>query len=99
MQSNFLFDNLIIADDFDTVQLWIQQTWDIKHSIEMAANSPYFRGIFNSFLELLKDKPWLWSIIVIFVLLLNFVIYIFCCKKKDRASIQKKMDEVPPDDK
>jgi len=98
MQSDIVFDNIIIADELDTVQQWTQQTWNIKHSKELASETSNISGMFNSFMNVMKEKPWLWAVIAVAVILINVVIYFLCCRKVDKTAIQKKTDEVVPDD-
>ena len=102
MQSDILFDNLIIADDLSIVQTWVQQTWDLKHEKEAKASSVVsgISGLWKSFMDATQDKPWLWVIVVVAVLLPIIMIYLLCCSggKTDAAASYKKTDEVLPDD-
>jgi len=102
MQSDILFDNIIIADDMSVVTQWTLQTWDLKHTKEVK-NDPSaggISGLWKSFTDTTKEKPWLWAVVVVAVLLPIIMIYLLCCTggKEDHAAIYKKTDEVLPDD-
>lgn len=103
MQSDILFDNIIIADDLYTVNQWTAQTWDVKHAKEVQ-NDPGalggISGLWNSFMETTSEKPWIWIIVVIAVMLPIVMIYLLCCTggKDADAARYKKTDEVLPDD-
>lgn len=103
MQSDILFDNLIIADDMSIANQWTVQTWDLKHSKEASSGSVAsgISGLWNSFMEATQDKPWLWIVVVVALLLPIVMIYLLCCSggaKDDAAARYKKTDEVVPDD-
>jgi len=102
MQSDILFDNMIIADDLSIVNQWTLQTWDLKHTKEAKDSSAAagISGLWKSFLDTTQEKPWLWIVVVIAVLLPIIMIYLLCCSgsKTDAAAIYKKTDEVVPDD-
>jgi len=97
MQSDIVFDNIIITDDVSLVQQWTHQTWDLKHSRELAS-SPNVSGMLKSFMDTMNEKPWLWVVVVLAVALPIILIYFLCCRKDDKTAITKKTDEVLPDD-
>ena len=99
MQSEILFDNIIIADDLTLVNKWTLETWDLKHNKEVK-NDPSAGGIWKSFMDATQEKPWLWIIVVLVALLPIVMIYFLCCTggKEDKTAIYKKTDEVLPDD-
>lgn len=99
MQSEILFDNIIIADDLSLVNQWTLQTWDLKHAKEVK-DDPNAAGMLKSFLATMNEKPWLWVVAVLVAVLPLVMIYFLCCSggKEDKAAIYKKTDEVLPDD-
>merc|ERR1712076_214854 len=97
MQSEILFDNIIIADDLSLVEQWTLQTWDLKHSKEVASD-PNSSGMWKSFMDTMNEKPWLWVVVVLAIALPIILIYFLCCRKGDKVAISKKTDEVLPDD-
>jgi len=100
MQSNILFDNIIIADDVSTIAQWTAQTWDIKNVNEVANEPSAVGGLIQSFTEAASDKPWLWVVAVAAILLPLILIYVFCLSssKDDSVAHQKKTDAPVPDD-
>jgi len=103
MQSDIVFDNLIIADDMAIANQWTLQTWDLKHTKEAkdTASGGGISGLWQSFMDATQDKPWLWVVVVVAVLLPIIMIYLLCCtggSKNDAAATYKKTDEVLPDD-
>lgn len=102
MQSDIVFDNLIIADDLSIVNQWTSQTWDLKHAKEAkdTASGGSIRGLWQSFMDATHEKPWLWIVVAVAVLLPIIMIYLLCCSggKSDTAAVYKKTDEVLPDD-
>jgi calnexin len=102
MQSDILFDNLIIADDLSIANQWTLQTWDLKHAKEAKDSSVVggIGGLWKSFMDTTQEKPWLWAVLVIAILLPIIIIYLLCCtgSKTDAAATYKKTDEVLPDD-
>lgn len=99
MQSEILFDNIIIADDLSLVNQWTLQTWDLKHAKEVK-DDPNAAGMLKSFLATMNEKPWLWVVAVLVAVLPLVMIYFLCCSggKEDKAAVYKKTDEVLPDD-
>lgn len=102
MQSDILFDNLIIADDLSIANQWTLQTWDLKNAKEAKDGSVVsgIGGMWKSFMDTTQEKPWLWAVLVVAILLPIIMIYLLCCtgSKSDAAATYKKTDEVLPDD-
>jgi len=99
MQADITFDNIIIVDDVDLAEQWTRQTWDLKHQEEVAAEPSAVAGLWNTVKEATDERPWLWIIVVIALLLPILLIYFFCFGgKEDKDAIRKKTDEVTPDD-
>jgi len=47
-----------------------------------------------------EEKPWIWAVVIVAILLPIIMIYLLCCtgSKDDNAAVYKKTDEVLPDD-
>jgi calnexin len=97
MQSDIAFDNIILSTDQSVVDQWTAQTWDLKQLKEGGGKSAA-QGMFDSVVSATEDKPWLWLIYVVVILLPFVLIYTFCFPSKDKTSDRKKTDEPTPDD-
>lgn len=103
MQSDILFDNIILASDQGTIDQWTAQTWDLKRKTEVAGEKGAAASMFSSLYQATEDMPWLWVVYAIVVLLPFVLIYVFCFPNKDKsataaAADRKKTDEPCPDD-
>jgi len=99
MQADILFDNLLVADDLSLADQWTLQTWDLKHTQEVNKEPGVVGGLWNNIQEATQERPWLWVIFVVLVLLPFVLIYFFCFGgKEDQDAIRKKTDEPTQDD-
>jgi len=99
MQSDIAFDNIILASEQSTVDTWTTQTWDVKNLAEAAPSAASSaKSMFDSVIQATEDKPWLWAIYIIVILLPFVLIYTFCFPSKDKSGERKKTDEASPDD-
>jgi calnexin len=99
MQSDILFDNLIISDDQGIVDQWTVQTWEMKRKEEKSSDSS-MSGLFENFKDAAEEKPWLW-IVAVACLFVPIVLIIYFCtgsSKTDEAGRRKKTDEPQADD-
>lgn len=98
MQSDIIFDNLIISDDQSIVDQWTIQTWELKSTQEISSSS--LVGLWGSFKDAAEEKPYLWVVAVaaIFVPILLIVAFCIRSSKPDEAGRRKKTDEPQPDD-
>lgn len=98
MQSDILFDNLIIADDQSIVDQWTVQTWEMKRQQEKSNSA--VAGMWESFLEATEERPWLWVVVIACIFVPIVLIIYFCtgASKPDEVGRSKKTDEVQPDD-
>jgi len=97
MQSDITFDNIILATDQSTVDKWTSQTWDLKNQKQGGAESSA-KNVFDSVVQATEDKPWLWAIYILVILLPFVLIYTCCFPSKDKDAERKKTDEPSPDD-
>ena len=98
MQSDIAFDNLIVSDDESLVNQWTLQTWELKHEKEVADTPNALVSLWNSWQETTNEKPWLWIVAVVAILLPFVLIYIFCFPSKDSVAERKKTDVVVSDE-
>jgi len=99
MQSDILFDNLIIADDQSIVDQWTVQSWEMKRKQEKSSDSSV-TGMWENFMEATEEKPWLWIVVIacIFVPIVLLVYFCTSSSKSEEVSRRKKTDEPTPDD-
>lgn len=100
MQSDILFDNLIITDDQSILDQWTVQSWELKRQKEKSSDSS-MTGMWEKFLEATEEKPWLW-VVVVASIFIPIVLLVYCCtgpsKADDAVGRRKKTDEPQPDD-
>ncbi|OWF46265.1 calnexin-like isoform X2 [Mizuhopecten yessoensis] len=100
MNDDIVFDNFLITDDKSVAEQWAAQTWEIKSAQEKAKSSG--RSVVDAVLDATKDRPWLWAVILIVVVLPIVLIIAYCCmSKSEPEKIQghkKKTDEASPDE-
>ncbi|RMX56533.1 hypothetical protein pdam_00007231 [Pocillopora damicornis] len=87
MTPDILFDNFIITNDKSVADKWASDSWVKKNG-----------GIVNNLLEATNERPWLWVLFVI-VVILPFVLIAACCfpGSKSDAAKKKKTDEPTED--
>ncbi|KHN71141.1 Calnexin [Toxocara canis] len=103
MSDNIVIDNIYVGDDIDDAEDFAAQTFTIKHNQESAyesAMSPN-EGVLRHLLDATEERPWLWAVYVLAVLLPIVVIAVVCFGRRGRSSAAadyKKTDEPQPDD-
>lgn len=104
MSSGIVFDNIIIADDIDRVREFARQTFNIKVDQEKLfdaiANPSNIQNFWTSIKQAIEDKPWLWAVVALVILVPLILLSIFCFGKKSASSAShpKKTDEPQPDE-
>lgn len=100
MTDNIYFDNFIISDDEIVCNQFSLDSWVIKKDLE-SRGSGSADSVIDALVNATKDKPWLWALYVLVVLVPCILVVVFCCggksDKKDEG-LKKKTDEVTPDD-
>ncbi|XP_052794942.1 calnexin-like isoform X2 [Mya arenaria] len=101
MTDEIVFDNFIITDDREEHTTWLQQTWEKKNNAELYSSggtSALVQGI----LDVTQDRPWLWAVFLVVVVLPVVLLVAYCCISKDKSedidAARKKTDEPSPDD-
>ncbi|KAH7731858.1 CNX-1 protein [Aphelenchoides avenae] len=103
MSSGIVFDNIIIATDENVARDFARQTFNIKvdHEKLLEKVSNPSTGIVDSVLAATEEKPWLWAVLIVAVLLPIIGISIYCFGRKstkDTSGRAKKTDDAEPDD-
>lgn len=103
MTPDILFDNFIIANDKYVADKFAADSW-VKKNIKETYGGDEEGGIVSNLMEATNERPWLWVLFII-VIILPFVLIAACCfpgSKSDAAAKKKKTDEptedVPPED-
>lgn len=102
MNDEILFDNFLITDELEVARAFSADSWEIKSNEERAASSA--GGIWQTLMSAAEQRPWLWAVYVV-VLLLPIVLLSICLcpkagpiKPEDMEALRKKTDEASPDD-
>ncbi|XP_067663080.1 calnexin-like isoform X1 [Haliotis asinina] len=102
MSDGIVFDNFLITDDRIVAEQYAEQTWVLKNIEERASSSA--GGFWTTLKSAADDRPWLWAVYVV-VLLMPIVLLSIClCPKSgpvkpdDVDAQRKKTDEPSPDD-
>ncbi|CAG9536740.1 unnamed protein product [Cercopithifilaria johnstoni] len=102
MSANIIFDNVYIGDDENAASNFAKQTFRVKLAQETAYESASSsdQGIFSKLVSATEDRPWLWIIYVLSILVPVVIIAVICFERKGRPVAQdyKKTDEAHPDD-
>jgi calnexin len=94
MSDDILFDNFIFTDDKRVADDWTEQTWTIKHQQELIGSSSG-RGVFDAVMDATHERPWLWVVFAVVVVLPIFMLIAYCCmspSKTDETAERKKTD-------
>ncbi|KAL3878355.1 hypothetical protein ACJMK2_030717 [Sinanodonta woodiana] len=103
MSDGIIFDNFLVTDDRHVMSSWTAQTWEIKNDQEKASTSG--KGIWQTLMKAAEERPWLWAIYVVVLLLPILLLSICLCprsgpiKEEDLKTHHKKTDEDTPEDK
>lgn len=98
MTPDILFDNFIITNDKSVADKWASDSW-VKKNVKETYGGDEEGGVVSNLLEATNERPWLWVLFVI-VVILPFVLIAACCfpgSKGDAAAKKKKTDEPTED--
>ncbi|CAO4370452.1 unnamed protein product [Caenorhabditis nigoni] len=102
MSENILFDNILITSSEQDASEIAKQTFYIKQQEEyrLAAATGSSNGIFQQIVDATNEKPWLWAVYILCILLPLIAIGVFCFGKgsKPAPNFAKKNDTYSPDD-
>ncbi|KAH9489037.1 hypothetical protein Btru_039681 [Bulinus truncatus] len=101
MTDDIVFDNFLITDNESVVDHFTSITWEVKSIQERAAGST--GGWWQAIKSSTEERPWLWAVYVV-VLLLPVVLLAICLcpksgpvKPEDIDAHKKKFDDPSPD--
>ncbi|XP_063413598.1 calnexin-like isoform X1 [Mytilus trossulus] len=103
MTDDIVFDNFLITDDKAVSSSYTAQTWEIKSAQEKVVSGG--KGVWASIRGAADDRPWLWAVYVVVLLLPVLLLSICLCprsgpiKPEVLEAQRKKTDEPSPDDK
>jgi len=99
MSANIYFDNFLITDDVSVLNSWVADTYTIKHAQELRISGA--SSVVDAILDATRERPWLWAVFILVVVLPIVLIIAFCCcggsSSQDDAE-KKKSDEPTEDD-
>lgn len=101
MTDNIYFDNFIITSSREVADQWAADTWKKKQRAEGGSSGD---SVVTSFLNVAEEKPWLWVVVGLIVIIPLFLCIRFCFRsggseeEEEEPSDAKKTDEVTPDD-
>ncbi|CAF1132478.1 unnamed protein product [Adineta ricciae] len=101
MVDGVVFDNFIITSDQSIAKQYDDQIWYPKSVLESKAISAASDSVVDAVIKATKDRPWLWAVYVVAILLPLVLIFVFCCPKKSAKkaadAIRKKTDAIEAD--
>jgi calnexin len=102
MSANILFDNILIGNDAIIASEFATQTFKVKNNLEAQLEqieNPS-RNIFQSLVDATEERPWLWVVYALCVLIPCIALgaYFFGHKTSKPDSDAKKTDAYQPDD-
>ncbi|XP_062571665.1 calnexin-like isoform X2 [Saccostrea cucullata] len=99
MNDEIVFDNFLITDDKVVAERWTEQTFNVKSAAEKASSGG--RSVVDAITDATRERPWLWALILVVVVLPIVLIIAYCCMSKSEPETladAKKTDAVSPDD-
>ena len=99
MTDKIYFDNILITDDEAVANRFALDSWAIKKDLE-SINSRSSDSVVDALVNATNDKPWLWAVYLLVVLVPIVLIFVFCCGKSspEVKTNNKKTDEPTKDD-
>ncbi|XP_053399317.1 calnexin-like isoform X2 [Mercenaria mercenaria] len=101
MTDEIVFDNFLVTDDREEHTRWVEQTWERKSAAEASSGGGQ-GALVQGILDVTKERPWLWAVFLIVVVLPIILVIAYCCvqkeKQEDIDAARKKTDEPSPDD-
>jgi calnexin len=102
MVDGIVFDNVLITSDQSIAKQYGDQIWYPKTVLEGKAISAASDSVIDAIVRATKDRPWLWAVYLVAILLPIVILFVFCwskkpTKKKAVDGLKKKTDESEPD--
>uniref|UniRef100_A0A1I7X8R0 Calreticulin family protein n=1 Tax=Heterorhabditis bacteriophora TaxID=37862 RepID=A0A1I7X8R0_HETBA len=103
MSQNIIFDNILVADSEEIASDIAQQTFRVRRKEEarLTASKGEGGGIVQGIINAANERPWLWAVYVLCVLIPVILIGVCCFGRKSSSdtSHRKKTDAFQADDK
>ncbi|XP_035825460.1 calnexin isoform X2 [Aplysia californica] len=87
MSNDIMFDNFIIADNETVIEEFTAVTWELKSNQERAAAST--GGWWHTIKSSADERPWLWAVYVMVVLLPIMLLSICLCPRAGPIKVKK----------
>jgi calnexin len=102
MVDGVVFDNFLLTSDQSIAKQYADQIWYPKSVLEGKAISSASESVVDAIVNATKDRPWLWAVYLVAILLPLVIIFVFCwsrksTKKTKTVGLKKKTDESEPD--
>lgn len=101
-RDNRNLDNILIADDEKIAQEVAKQTFEVRRTEEarLAASKGQGGGIMQQMIDAATERPWLWAIYILCVLIPVILLGVCCFGRKSAVPpLKKKYDSFRDDDK
>lgn len=99
MSSNIIFDNVLICESNDLANEVARQTYNVRRDEDarLAASQGKGSGIVQGIIDAANDRPWLWVVYVLCILIPIILIGVCCFGRKSNADIvgQRKKTDAP----
>ncbi|XP_031555789.1 calnexin-like [Actinia tenebrosa] len=96
MTPEILFDNIIITNDKAVADKWAKESW-VKKNVKETYGGSDEGGVLGGLLEATNERPWLWVLFVIVIILPFVLIAAFCFPGGKSDAAKKKTDEPTED--
>ncbi|XP_048778294.1 calnexin-like isoform X2 [Ostrea edulis] len=83
MNDEIVFDNFLVTDDKVVAERWTEQTFQVKSRAEKASSGG--RSVVDAISDATRERPWLWALILVVVVLPIVLIVAYCCMSKSEA--------------
>lgn len=102
MVDGVVFDNFLITSDQSIAKQYADQIWYPKSVLESKAISSASESVVDAIVRATKDRPWLWAVYLVAILLPLIILFVFCWSKKSTKkpkvdALRKKTDQSEPD--
>ncbi|GMT20085.1 hypothetical protein PFISCL1PPCAC_11382, partial [Pristionchus fissidentatus] len=105
MSKNIMFSNFLVADSEAVAAEAARLTYDVRKTEDarLKASKGEGAGIFSGLVDAAEDKPWLWAVYVLGVIIPVIIIAVFCFGRKSSpdgpdVAYRKKYDVPTADD-
>ncbi len=93
MTEGIVFDNFIITSSRQVADDWASDTWLLKQKLEGVSGSA--ESVVSGLMSAAEDRPWLWAIYALVIIIPLFICFRVCFHKSSPDSVDsKKSDDV-----